>query len=110
MKAAAAHLDGLRFHPPVELTHLRGHHVVADELEVSGEEQFVEGDGFLTVWAGAAGADPGAEAVAVGAALLSDVAGVAVRALVDAEPSPGFLPASCWRRSPGSGPLVRCPG
>ena len=51
---------------------------------MSGERQFIEGDGLLTVWAGAAGADPGEEDVAVLAALLPDVAGVAVWALVDA--------------------------
>ena len=50
---------------------------------MSAEEQFVEGDGLLAVWAGAAGADPGAEDVAVLAALLPDVSGVAVWALVN---------------------------
>ena len=50
---------------------------------MSGESQFVEGEGLLAVWAGAAGADPGAEHVIVGAALLPGVSGVVVWALID---------------------------
>ncbi len=57
---------------------------------MSGEEQFVEGDGLLAVWAGAAGPDPGAEDVAVLAALLADVAGVAGWALVDPAAAASF--------------------
>jgi len=57
---------------------------------MSGGEEFVEGDGLVAAGAGSAGAESGAEQVAVLAALLPDVAGVAVRALIDAA-----APA-CW--------------
>ncbi len=42
-----------------------------------------DGDGFVAVWAGAAGAEADGQGVAVGAALLAEQPGVAVGAEVD---------------------------
>ena len=63
-----------------------------------GVEQFVDGDGFVAVWAVPARADAGARPVAVVAPLVAEVAGVAVGAGVDGVPAAAAGGWWCGRR------------
>jgi len=67
----------------LKLTRLGGHCVAAEVVIMSRVEQLVERDHLLAVGVVPAGAQAGAEGVAVGAALLTEVEAVAVGALVD---------------------------
>ncbi len=74
---------GLLAGQDLKLTRLGGHCVAAEVVIMSRVEQLVERDHLLAVGVVPAGAQAGAEGVAVGAALLTEVEAVAVGALVD---------------------------